>query len=144
MGGAISFASGVAHSGSKVPVLALCGDGGFLHGGISALANAVFNEAQIVVLLLDNGTLGNTGLQPTGCTGSNVVGERVPRVDLEGICRSMGVPYVVCVQPLDVNETKSAIQQALDRRNRRDHCKRTVRTQPRPRGRRKISVSALP
>ncbi|MEN6420202.1 MAG: indolepyruvate ferredoxin oxidoreductase subunit alpha [Clostridiaceae bacterium] len=114
MGGAISFASGVAHSGSKVPVLALCGDGGFLHGGISALANAVFNEAQIVVLLLDNGTLGNTGLQPTGCTGSNVVGERVPRVDLEGICRSMGVPSVVCVQPLDVAETKSAIQQALD------------------------------
>jgi len=114
MGGAISFASGVAHSGSKVPVLALCGDGGFLHGGISALANAVFNEAQIVVLLLDNGTLGNTGLQPTACTGSNAMGKWVPRVDLEGICRSMGVPHVSCVQPLDVEETMSAILKALD------------------------------
>ncbi|HWQ06148.1 MAG TPA: indolepyruvate ferredoxin oxidoreductase subunit alpha, partial [Feifaniaceae bacterium] len=114
MGGAISFASGVAHSGSKVPALALCGDGGFLHGGISALANAVFNQAQIVVLLLDNGTLGNTGLQPTGCTGTNAVGKRVPRIDLEGICRSMGVPFVTSVQPLDVPETMDAILEALD------------------------------
>ena len=113
MGGAISFASGVAHSGSKVPVFALCGDGGFLHGGISGLANAVFNRANIVIMLLDNSTLGNTGLQPTGCTGSNVVGQEVPRVDLEGICRSMGVPSIQKIQPLHTQETIDAIQAAL-------------------------------
>lgn len=114
MGGAISFASGVAHSGGDAPVLALCGDGGFLHGGVSALANAVFNEANIVVILLDNGTLGNTGLQPTGCTGSNVVGRDVPRVDLAGLCRSMGVPFVKRVRPLQAEEMTDAILEALD------------------------------
>lgn len=114
MGGAISFASGVAHAGGTVPVLALCGDGGFLHGGISGLANAVFNQANIVIMLLDNSTLGNTGLQPTGCTGSNAVGRKVPRVDLEGICRSMGVPFIRKVQPLHAQETIDAIRSALD------------------------------
>lgn len=58
----ISFASGAADAGSEVPVLALCGDGGFLHGGFSGLVNAVFNKSNLVILLLDNSTLGNTGL----------------------------------------------------------------------------------
>lgn len=114
MGGAISFASGVAHSGSDAPVLALCGDGGFLHGGISALANAVFNKAQIVVILLDNGTLGNTGLQPTASTGCNLVGQSVPKTDLAAICRDMGVLHVQSVDPYLVDETMDALRAALN------------------------------
>lgn len=115
MGGCISFASGVAHTADpKVPTIALCGDGGFIHGGVSALVNAVFNEANLVVILLDNAALGNTGVQPTGCTGSNVVGNTVPKVDLEALCRSIGVPYVDTVDPLHLAETETALKKALD------------------------------
>lgn len=114
MGGGISFACGVADAGSKEPVFALCGDGGFLHGGVSALANAVLNRADIVVILLDNSTLGNTGLQPTGCTGKNAVGQVVPKVDLEGLCASLGVPHVATVDPLKTGDTIQAIREALE------------------------------
>lgn len=114
MGGCISFASGVADAGSEVPVIALCGDGGFLHGGVSALVNAVFNQTNLLVILLDNGTLGNTGLQPTGCTGSNAVGDTVPKVDLEALCRSVGVSHVDSVDPLKLSDTMAAIKRALD------------------------------
>lgn len=114
MGGCISFASGVADAGSEAPVIALCGDGGFLHGGVSGLVNAVFNKSDLVIMLLDNSTLGNTGLQPTGCTGSNAVGDTVPKVDLEALCRSVGVPYIDSVDPLNLAETMDAIRKALD------------------------------
>ena len=114
MGGCISFASGVADAGSEAPVIALCGDGGFLHGGVSGLVNAVFNKSNLVIMLLDNSTLGNTGLQPTGCTGSNAVGDTVPKVDLEALCRSVGVPYVDSVDPLKLSDTMEAIKKALD------------------------------
>lgn len=114
MGGGISFACGVADAGSQDPVFALCGDGGFLHGGVSALANAVFNRSNVVVVLLDNSTLGNTGLQPTGCTGRNAVGQDVPRVDLEELCHSLGVAHQQTVDPLRLEETMAAIKTALD------------------------------
>lgn len=115
MGGCISFASGVAHTADPgVPTIALCGDGGFIHGGVSGLINAVFNEANLVVILLDNAALGNTGVQPTGCTGSNAVGRSVPKVDLEALCRSIGVPYVDTVDPLKLSEMKLALKKALD------------------------------
>ena len=115
MGGCISFASGVAYTADPgVPTIALCGDGGFLHGGMSGLVNAVFNKANLVVILLDNAALGNTGVQPTGCTGTNIVGSSVPKVNLEALCRSVGVPYVASVDPLKLGETKNAILKALD------------------------------
>lgn len=113
MGGGISFACGAADAGSEVPVFALCGDGGFLHGGVSALAGAVFNRSNIVAVLLDNAALGNTGLQPTGCTGRNAVGQEVPRVDLEGLCRSLGIVHQQTVDPLRLEDTMAAIKTAL-------------------------------
>ena len=89
------------------------GDGGFLHGGVSALAGAVFNRSNIVAVLLDNAALGNTGLQPTGCTGRNAVGQEVPRVDLEGLCRSLGIVHQQTVDPLRLEDTMAAIKTAL-------------------------------
>lgn len=65
-------------------------------------------------MLLDNSTLGNTGLQPTGCTGSNAVGDAVPKVNLEDLCRSVGVPYVDSVDPLHLSDTMDAVRKALD------------------------------
>lgn len=113
MGGAIGLASGAALSGSEVPVIAVVGDGGMLHGGLPALINAVYNKAPIVVLLLDNHTLANTGLQPTANSGQNATGKKAPSVDLAGICREAGVPFITTVNPLHADKTKKAITQAL-------------------------------
>ncbi len=113
MGGAIGLASGAALSESEVPVIAVVGDGGMLHGGLPALINAVYNQAPIVVLLLDNGTLANTGLQPTANSGQNAAGKDAPRVDLVGLCREAGVPFITTVNPLHANQTIEAIKQAL-------------------------------
>lgn len=125
MGGCISFASGVAHardtaalrdesiSAEIQPVFAVCGDGGFIHGGVSGLVNAVFNQANLIVLLLDNSTLGNTGLQPTGCTGSNATGKEVEAVNLKQMCESMGVPAVTEVDSENIPELEKSIREAL-------------------------------
>ena len=77
------------------------------------MAGAVFNQSQVIVILLDNGALGNTGVQPTGCTGENVLGHAVPRVNLEGLCASLGVSHIETVDPLDLGKTQEAIGRAL-------------------------------
>jgi indolepyruvate ferredoxin oxidoreductase alpha subunit len=113
MGGAISMATGVAASGVTDPVIAVVGDGGLLHSGISALVNAVHNESPIVVMVLDNSVLGNTGFQPTAAGDMNAVGQRAPVVDIVELCRGTGVPFLEEVNPLNLEETTRAMIRAL-------------------------------
>ena len=113
MGGAISMATGVAASGVKEPVIAVVGDGGLLHSGISALINAVHNESPIVVMVLDNSVLGNTGLQPTAASEVSVVNEAAPQVDAAELCRGAGVPFLEEVNPLNIEETTGALVRAM-------------------------------
>lgn len=114
MGGAIGLASGVALSGSEVPVIAVVGDGGFIHGGINALINAVYNNAEIIVVILNNGTLGNTGLQSTACTGRNAVNAPSVKIRLEELCKAAGVPFVRSADPYKVDDMVDAIKEAAN------------------------------
>ena len=113
MGGAISMATGVAASGVTDPVIAVVGDGGLLHSGISALVNAVHNESPIVIMVLDNSVLGNTGFQPTAAADMNAVGLPAPGVDIMELCRGAGVPFLEEVNPLNLEETTRAMERAL-------------------------------
>ncbi len=53
----------MARAGESRPVLATIGDSTFLHAGLPALIDAVYNGADITVLLLDNHTTAMTGGQ---------------------------------------------------------------------------------
>ncbi|MFC1910097.1 thiamine pyrophosphate-dependent enzyme, partial [Chloroflexota bacterium] len=113
MGAAFGLANGFAHANNKIPVIAHLGDSTFFHSGIAPMVNAVYNNARVVMLVLDNSITGQTGFQPNPCSGSTALGAAAPVLKPEDVARACQVPYVEVVDPYEVNRTTSIIAQAL-------------------------------
>ncbi|MCZ7533722.1 MAG: indolepyruvate ferredoxin oxidoreductase subunit alpha [Acidimicrobiia bacterium] len=114
MGSSIGMAVGMAASGGAgAPVVATIGDSTFLHGGIAGLADAVYADANITVIILDNGTTAMTGGQEHPGTGTTLQGAEAKAVDLVGLCEALGVRDVRVIDPYDMGATYSAIEGAV-------------------------------
>ncbi|MBT3245978.1 MAG: indolepyruvate ferredoxin oxidoreductase subunit alpha [Actinobacteria bacterium] len=113
MGSSIGMAVGMAASGGAGgPVVATIGDSTFLHGGIQGLIDAVYSQADITVLILDNGTVAMTGGQEHPGTGITLQGAETTPVDLVALCAALGVRDVKVIDPYDLAATFSALEGA--------------------------------
>lgn len=112
MGASISKASGIASQGIT-RVAAVIGDSTFIHTGIPALINAVYNKANILVCILDNSSVAMTGHQPTPAVGLTAKGEQTKVLNLEELCRACGADSVVVVDPYDKKATLDALSKGL-------------------------------
>lgn len=112
MGGSIGAANGLAHTVDQ-PVIAIIGDSTFFHAGIPGLINAVYNNAPMLVLVLDNRITAMTGHQPHPGTGITATGEQAKIIDPAEIARAIGVEFVATVDPYNVNETYETLVNAL-------------------------------
>ncbi|MEP0847415.1 MAG: indolepyruvate ferredoxin oxidoreductase [Phycisphaerae bacterium] len=72
MGASISMAHGAAQAGA-FPVICTIGDSTFTHSGITGLLGAARSDADMTVIILDNGTTGMTGGQETLACGEELV-----------------------------------------------------------------------
>ncbi len=64
MGASIGMAKGAADTG-KHPVIAIIGDSTFLHSGVTSLIDAVGDNTNMTLIILDNEVVAMTGAQPT-------------------------------------------------------------------------------
>ncbi|HVP24434.1 MAG TPA: indolepyruvate ferredoxin oxidoreductase subunit alpha [Methanomicrobiales archaeon] len=112
MGSAPSLGSGINHAGDQREVVATIGDSTFLHSGIPGLLNAVYNGAEMTLVILDNRTTAMTGHQPNPVSGTTASGEVKAPVSLEAICRACGVSFVETVSPYDLPSTIEVMKQA--------------------------------
>ena len=112
MGASITVASGIAHSGEPRDVVCTIGDSTFLHTGIQGLINAVYNGANMTVVILDNRITAMTGHQPNPNTGVTACGVETPAVSLDAVCRACGVTFVETVDPYDITGTVNVLQEA--------------------------------
>ena len=112
MGASITNASGIAHSGEPRDVICTIGDSTFLHTGIQGLLNAVYNGANMTVVILDNRITAMTGHQPNPNTGTTACGVESPPVSLEAICRACGATFVETIDPYDVTGMVNLLQDA--------------------------------
>ncbi len=112
MGASITTASGIAHSGEPRDVICTIGDSTFLHTGIQGLLNAVYNHANMTVVILDNRITAMTGHQPNPNSGATACGVESPPVSLDAICRACGATFVEAVDPYDVTGMVSVLQEA--------------------------------
>jgi len=113
MGSSIGNAIGMAKAGDTKPVLATIGDSTFLHAGIPGLIDAVYNSANITVLLLDNHTTAMTGGQEHPGTGKTLRGEDAPKVDYEALVRAIGVKWVRTVDSYDLAAVYQTLREAI-------------------------------
>ena len=88
MGASISMAKGGAEAGVH-PSVAVIGDSTFGHSGITPLLEAVANNIDMIVVIMDNSTVAMTGGQPSYASGekliSIVLGLGVPKEHLRVI-----------------------------------------------------------
>lgn len=116
MGASISALHGfnkVRGEESEHKSVAVIGDSTFMHSGMTGLANIAYNASNSTVIILDNSITGMTGHQQNPTTGKNLKGEPAYAVDLEALCKSIGIKRVRVVDPYHLAETENAIKEEL-------------------------------
>jgi indolepyruvate ferredoxin oxidoreductase alpha subunit len=118
MGAGISNATGLSKAlppEQRHKVVGVMGDSTFLHTGINSLMDMVYAQVQATVVILDNRTTGMTGRQDNPGTGHNLSGAAAPAVDIETICRALGVRDLQVIDPYDLEHTRQTLQAAMER-----------------------------
>ena len=109
--------AGTAGGFSKVTdkkVIAFIGDSTFFHSGIAGLTNAVFNNHDFTLVILDNRTTAMTGHQPNpGVDMQELNYEGYGRVDIEALVKALGVAHVSVIKPYNVRKSISSIREAV-------------------------------
>ena len=93
--------------------VAVIGDSTFMHSGITGLVNVAYNESNATVIIVDNSITGMTGHQQNPTTGYNLKGDPATKIDLETLCRAVGIRRVRVVDPYDLKQTEDAIKEEL-------------------------------
>ena len=93
--------------------VAVIGDSTFMHSGITGLVNIAYNDSNSTVIILDNSITGMTGHQENPTTGRNLKGDPALKVDLEALCKAVGIASVRVVDPYDLKETESVIKEEV-------------------------------
>lgn len=114
MGAGITMAQGFHWTDEEGKCFAFVGDSTFFASGMTGVVNAVYNEADMTLCVLDNSTTAMTGHQPHPGTGRNMMGHVVEKVDIERVLRGMGVQKIVTVNPLELNKAVETVKECAE------------------------------
>ncbi len=98
---------------SESKTVAVIGDSTFMHSGMTGLANVAYNQSNSTVIIFDNSITGMTGHQQNPTTGYNIKGDPAGKINLEALCRAMGINRVRVVDPYNLAECDVAIKEEL-------------------------------
>jgi indolepyruvate ferredoxin oxidoreductase alpha subunit len=113
MGASIGHAVGMEKAGVENKVVAVIGDSTFYHSGITGLVDVITSGAATTVVILDNLTTAMTGGNTNPGSGASVSGKPARRVDLEALCRGLGVEDVQVVNAYDIDEIRRQLVRAI-------------------------------
>ena len=93
--------------------VAVIGDSTFMHSGMTGLVNIAYNATNSTVIILDNSITGMTGHQQNPTTGYNIKGDPAAKVNLEALCKALGINRVRVVDPYDLKACEEAVLEEL-------------------------------
>ena len=114
MGASVSAAHGMAKVRGpefSKKLVSVIGDSTFIHSGITGLINTVYNKGAGTVIILDNSITGMTGHQDNPTTGKTIRGEATKQVDLELLCKAVGIDSVRIADPFDVKAFEQVVRE---------------------------------
>ena len=91
------------------------GDSTFFASAITGVVNAVYNQANMVLVVLDNSTTAMTGHQPHPGTGRTVMGEIVQKINIEQVLRGIGVTEIETINPLELEASVSCVKRMAEK-----------------------------
>ncbi|MGM0394501.1 MAG: indolepyruvate ferredoxin oxidoreductase subunit alpha [Thermodesulfobacteriota bacterium] len=113
MGSSVSTACGFGKATDQ-KVVSFVGDSTFFHSGITGLVNAVFNNHNFTLVILENDITAMTGHQPHPGVDMERFGlSGYGRVNIEQLVRALGVEHVSIIKPFKVNKSIDTIKKAL-------------------------------
>lgn len=115
MGAGLNIAQGVEKIEPDTACFAFVGDSTFFASAITGVVNAVYNQANMTLVVLDNSTTAMTGHQPHPGTGRTVMGEIVQKINIEQVLRGIGVQDIETVNPLDHEAAVSCVKELADK-----------------------------
>ena len=116
MGASVSAAHGMAKArGAEFNrhLVSVIGDSTFIHSGITGLIDIVYNKGANTVIILDNSITGMTGHQDNPTTGKTIRGEATKQIDLELLCKAVGVDSVRIADPFDVKTFEKIVKEEV-------------------------------
>ena len=124
MGAGITLAQGLDHAinrdraeaDERTTCFAFVGDSTFFASGITGVVNAVYNQADMILCVLDNSTTAMTGHQPHPGMGMTMMGERVEPIDIGKVLEGIGVKSIRTVNPQNLEQSASAVEEAMKER----------------------------
>ena len=93
--------------------VAVIGDSTFAHSGITGLVDIAYNKSNSVVIVLDNSITGMTGHQQNPTTGYTIKGDPTAAIDLEALCKAVGIRRVRVCDPYDLKDVEKAVKEEL-------------------------------
>lgn len=111
MGAGVNMAQGFNRVDEDAVSFAFIGDSTFFASGITGVVNAVYNDADMILCVLDNSTTAMTGHQPHPGTGRNLMGNVVDKVSIEAVLKGIGLKKVITVDSLDLNAAVNAVEE---------------------------------
>ena len=110
MGAGVNMTQGIAKIEPDTTCFAFVGDSTFFASAITGMVNAVYNQANMTLVVLDNSTTAMTGHQPHPGTGKTMMGQVVDKVSIEDTLHGIGVKTVETVNPLHLQEAIDCVK----------------------------------
>lgn len=125
MGAGITMAQGFSVAEPHKKHVAFVGDSTFFASAMTGVANAVYNNHDITIVVLDNSTTAMTGGQPHPGTGVTLMHEcntsscENPQnpgnpISIYAVLEALGVKCILQADPLNHTQAKKAASEALD------------------------------
>ncbi len=115
MGAGVNMAQGVKHVEPDRTCFAFVGDSTFFASAITGVVNAVYNQTDMILVILDNSTTAMTGHQPHPGTGIKATGERGTRVDMEQVLKGIGVTQIETIDPLELEASVDCVKRMAEK-----------------------------
>ncbi len=112
MGHSNGTAAGLSLFNKKRKVVSFLGDSTFFHAGLPGIINALFNNHNHTLIIMENGTTAMTGHQDHPAVGKNFneVSEKIPILDM---LKGMGITNVRSVDTYQQAKLTKAVKEAI-------------------------------
>ncbi|SEL26621.1 indolepyruvate ferredoxin oxidoreductase alpha subunit [Ruminococcus sp. YRD2003] len=110
MGAGVNITQGIGKIEPDTTCFAFVGDSTFFASAITGAINAVYNQADMTLIVLDNSTTAMTGHQPHPGTGRTMMGQVVDKVNIEAVLRGVGLKTVETADPLDLGKAVETVK----------------------------------
>ncbi len=111
MGAGITVSQGIKIAEPDINNFAFVGDSTFFHTGIPGVVNALYNQTDLFLVVLDNKTTAMTGNQPHPGMGNTMMGSISEKISILEVLKALGVSQMKVCNPFDLEESVQTIKE---------------------------------